>query len=237
MNFERIPVDDYILKYHTLKRGIENLRRNLQATMVVLDDKSNLEELQRQTKEQSKMKRLKSHVTEDEMLLNIRAEAILSRLLKENLFSRELEYEQLQADFARSIRARDVLQNANQRLQDEVSCLSHKMKDLELQILKKDETIAQLHQEIQTSMTDLNAVQSMLQTVSTENNELWEEVKRLRKTNMVLENEIVSLRKKIESLEEDILLKEGQICILKDSLEKPFDTLYTTKGMKEFILE
>lgn len=86
-------------------------------------------------------------------------------------------------------------------------------------------------------MTDLNAVQSMLQTVSTENNELWEEVKRLRKTNMVLENEIVSLRKKIESLEEDILLKEGQICILKDSLEKPFDTLYTTKGMKEFILE
>ncbi|XP_042399034.1 myosin-11-like isoform X2 [Zingiber officinale] len=237
MNFERIPVDDFILKYHTLKRGIENLRRNLQATMVALDDKSNLEELQRQTKEQSKMKRLKSHVTEDEMLLNIRAEAILSRLLKENLFSRELEYEQLQADFARSIRARDVLQNANQRLQDEVSCLSHKMKDLELQILKKDETIAQLHQEIQTSMTDLNAVQSMLQTVSTENNELWEEVKRLRKTNMVLENEIVSLRKKIESLEEDILLKEGQICILKDSLEKPFDTLYTTKGMKEFILE
>lgn len=86
-------------------------------------------------------------------------------------------------------------------------------------------------------MAELNAVQSMLQTVSTEKNELWEEVKRLRKTNLVLENEIVSLRKKIESLDEDILLKEGQICILKDSMEKPYDTLYGTKGMKEFILE
>ncbi|KAG6518532.1 golgin subfamily B member 1-like isoform X1 [Zingiber officinale] len=237
MNLERIPVDDYILKYHSLKRGIENLRRNLQATMVALDDKSNLEESQRQTMEESKMRQLKSHVTEDEMVLNLRAEAILSRVLKENLLSRELEYEQLQADFASSIRACDVLRNANQRLQDEVACISHKMKDLELQMLKKDETVTRLHQELQTSMKDLNVVQSMLQNVSTEKDELWEEVKRLRKMNSDLENEISCFRKKIESLDEDILLKEGQISILRDSIEKPYDTIYGVKGMKEFILE
>lgn len=71
---------------------------------------------------------------QDEMELNLRAEAILSRVLKENLCSRELEYEQLQADFATSVRARGILQTANQRLQDELSCLNHKMKDLELQV-------------------------------------------------------------------------------------------------------
>lgn len=104
-------------------------------------------------------------------------------------------------------------------------------------MLKKDETVTRLHQELHTSMKDLNAVQSMLQYVSTEKDELWEEVKRLRKTNAILENEISCLRKKIESLDEDILLKEGQISILRDSIGKPHDTIYGVKGMKEFILE
>ncbi|RWW64354.1 hypothetical protein BHE74_00028413 [Ensete ventricosum] len=155
------------------------------------------------------------------MELNLRAEAILSRVLKENLCSRELEYEQLQADFATSVRARDILQTANQRLQDELSCLTHKMKDRELQqILKKDETISQLHQEVQFSMRDLTSVQSVLQNVSQERDQMWEEVKQLRKTNVLMENEVSCLRKKIETLDEDILLKEGQISILKDSMER-----------------
>ncbi|CAL9769148.1 unnamed protein product, partial [Musa acuminata subsp. burmannicoides] len=223
MDFDGFSVDEYILKYQSLKRGIENFRRNLQTILTTLDEKSNLDSLlcHVQTIEDGKPRQLKSQVSEDEMLLNLRAEAILSRVLKENLCSRELEYEQLQADFATSVRARGILQTANQRLQDELSCLSHKMKDLELQqILKKDETISQLHQEMQFSMRDLTSVQSVLQNVSQEKEQMWEEVKQLRKTNMLLENEVSCLRKKIETLDEDILLKEGQISILKDSMEQ-----------------
>ncbi|CAL9196222.1 unnamed protein product [Musa hybrid cultivar] len=223
MDFDGFSVDEYILKYQSLKRGIENFRRNLQTILTTLDEKSNLDSLlcHVQTIEDGKPRQLKSQVSEDEMLLNLRAEAILSRVLKENLCSRELEYEQLQADFATSVRARGILQTANQRLQDELSCLTHKMKDLELQqILKKDETISQLHQEMQFSMRDLTSVQSVLQNVSQEKEQMWEEVKQLRKTNMLLENEVCCLRKKIETLDEDILLKEGQISILKDSMEQ-----------------
>ncbi|CAD5184016.1 unnamed protein product [Musa acuminata subsp. malaccensis] len=223
MDFDGFSVDEYILKYQSLKRGIENFRRNLQTILTTLDEKSNLDSLlcHVQTIEDGKPRQLKSQVSEDEMLLNLRAEAILSRVLKENLCSRELEYEQLQADFATSVRARGILQTANQRLQDELSCLTHKMKDLELQqILKKDETISQLHQEMQFSMRDLTSVQSVLQNVSQEKEQMWEEVKQLRKTNMLLENEVSCLRKKIETLDEDILLKEGQISILKDSMEQ-----------------
>lgn len=69
-------------------------------------------------------------------------------------------------------------------------------------------------------MRDLTSVQSVLRNVSQEKEQMWEEVKQLRKTNMLLENEVSCLRKKIETLDEDILLKEGQISILKDSMEQ-----------------
>ncbi|WOL06803.1 hypothetical protein Cni_G15537 [Canna indica] len=237
-DFDEISIDDSILKHQSLKRGIENFRRNLQTTLSTLDDKSSLGVLCHwQPIEDSKRRQLMGQASEDEMEFNMRAEALLSRVLKENLCSRELQYEQLQADFATSIRARDVLQNANQRLQDELSRLTHKMKDLEHQIVKKDETIAQLHQEIHVSMKDLTAAQSTLQMVSKERDEMWEEVKNLRKTNLLLGNEITCLRKKIDTLDEDILLKEGQISILKDSMERPFEIIYGPKSMKEFVLE
>jgi len=46
------------------------------------------------------------------------------------------------------------------------------------------------------------------------------------------------LKKKIEALEEDILLKEGQITILKDTLgSRPFDLLGSPSCTREFLLE
>lgn len=47
---------------------------------------------------------------------------------------------------------------------------------------------------------------------------IWEEVNKYREKNMLLNSEVDVLKSKIESLEEDILLKEGQITILKDTL-------------------
>lgn len=64
-----------------------------------------------------------------------------------------------------------------------------------------------------------------------------EEMKQLQKTNMLMDNEVSHLRKKIENLDEEMLIKEGQISILKDSLEKPFDTIYSHIAAKKFILE
>ena len=53
---------------------------------------------------------------------------------------------------------------------------------------------------------------------------LWERVKQCSEENMLLSAEVNILKKKIEVLEEDLLLKEGQITILKDSLgNKLFD--------------
>jgi hypothetical protein len=59
---------------------------------------------------------------------------MLSRVLKEAVLSKELDIEQLEADLASSLRLQDVMRNEIQRVQDELSCITHKAKQLELQV-------------------------------------------------------------------------------------------------------
>ena len=61
----------------------------------------------------------------------------------------------------------------------------------------------------------------------------WEEVKSYSEMNMLLNYEINMLKKKVDTLDEDILMKEGQITILKDSIGKPFDLLASPDSLLE----
>lgn len=92
-------------------------------------------------------------------------------------------------------------------------------------MMKKDETINQLQSDLQDCKKELALVRGILPKVTEERDMMWEEVKRHTENNMLLNSEINTLRKKTEALDEEILLKEGQITILKDSISKPFDLL------------
>ena len=59
---------------------------------------------------------------------------MLSRVLKEAVLSKELDIERLEADLASSLRIQDVMRNEIQRVQDKLSCVTHKAKQLELQV-------------------------------------------------------------------------------------------------------
>ncbi|PWZ04509.1 hypothetical protein Zm00014a_003999 [Zea mays] len=116
----------------------------------------------------------------DDFGFKLKEEAMLNRVLKETILSKVVAIEQLQSDLASSFRIQDVMRNEIQRVQNELSCITHKAKQLELQ------------------------------------------------------NEVVSLKKKIEALDEDILVKEGQITILQDSIDKPFNIICSPSSMQEF---
>ncbi|XP_038973361.1 myosin-J heavy chain-like [Phoenix dactylifera] len=230
---------EHTLKHQSLKRGIDNFRRSLQTTLAILNEKSSIEALEQQlqTTKDCRLRQLKVQESEGDMELKLRTEAMLTRVLREKLCSRELEFEQVQADLASSIRARDILQTEIQRQQDELSCLTHKMKNMEHQIVKKDEIINQLQQNLQDPMKELAILQGILTKVSEERDQKREEVKQLRKSNMLINDEVKTLRKKVETLNEDILLKEGQLSILKNSLDRPFDIINSFNLRKEFSLE
>ena len=85
------------------------------------------------------------------------------------------------------------------------------------QMLKKDESIKQLQHDLQECTKELRLV-------SEERDHMWEEVKHSREAVMLLNQEALALKKKVEELEDDVLIKEGQIAILKDSRgDWPFD--------------
>ncbi|KAF8683954.1 hypothetical protein HU200_044903 [Digitaria exilis] len=238
---DSLAVIEHTLKYQSIKGGIENVKQRLRTIKSLLMEKQNKEEPRQNAGDclqgQEKLSR-------DDIEIKLREEAMVSRVLKEKLLSNELDNEQLQSDLAASLRIQDVLQNEIQRVQDELRCLTHKSKHLEVQVLKKDGTINQIEQDYQESAKELTALRCMLKTVSDERDVSWQESKQLRRTVSDLQDEVASLKQRIRALNEDIMLKEseillreGEISILRDSIDKPFDIICSPRSMKQFGME
>lgn len=104
-------------------------------------------------------------------------------------------------------------------------------------MINKDENINRLQHDLQECRKELTIVKGILPKVSEERDLMWDKVKQYSENNMLLNSEVDVLKKKVESLDEEVLLKEGQITILKDSLGKPFDLLASPDLAREFLLE
>ncbi|KAK8926508.1 hypothetical protein KSP39_PZI018229 [Platanthera zijinensis] len=226
-------VAELTLKFQNLTRAIGSFRRSLQILSTILDERSSIQ-ASKGTTETDSSNHQKGQRSQDDMEMELKAEVILTKLLREKVCSKELENEQLHGDLASSIRRCDFLQTDIHRLQDEVSCLNHKKMDMEIEMVKKDENALMLQQDLQECTKELTATRNLLANVSMERDYMWEEMKHLRENNMLTDCEIKSLHKKIEMLDEDILYKEGQISILKDSLtNKAFD-ICSPNSTKQF---
>ncbi|KAJ4824599.1 hypothetical protein Tsubulata_010912 [Turnera subulata] len=228
------------VKVKGFRRGTESLTRSLHMASSLLQEKANsISSISHSpctnTDGSGKLNHLKS---EESLRLELKEEILLTRLLREKLYSKELEVEQLQAELAAAVRGNDILRCELQNAQDNLSCANHKLKDFELQMLKKDETMSRFQNSLEESTKELTIIRGMLPKVSQERDLMWEEVKQYNEKNMLLNSEVNMLKKKIDALDEDILLKEGQITILKDALGKrPFDILGSPDSTREFLLQ
>uniref|UniRef100_A0ACD5YLI7 Uncharacterized protein n=1 Tax=Avena sativa TaxID=4498 RepID=A0ACD5YLI7_AVESA len=229
---------EYTLKYQNIKEGMDNLALGLRKIKSLLVEKFN--------EEDSKMgiPSRPDTSSRDDLEIKLKEEALLNRVLKEKLLSRELEIEQLQSDIASLGRIQDVMQNEIHRAQDELCCMTHKSKCFEVELLKKDDSINQIQQEFQDSAKELTALRCTLKSVTDERDALWQEKKHLRKSVGALQNDIASFKHKIKSLDEDIqlkegeiLLREGEISILRDSIDRPFNVICSPLSMKQFDME
>ncbi|XP_015877104.3 uncharacterized protein LOC107413618 [Ziziphus jujuba] len=228
------------MKVQGLKRGIESLNRSLQTISALLQDKSNLAASKYQAEcMDAKGSAEPNHLTpEDVIRYELKAETLLTSLLREKLYSKEQEVEKLQAELATAVRGNDIIRYELQNAMDSLSCVNHKLKDRELQMLKKDENINQLQSDLQESTKDLAVVRGILPKISEERDLMWKEVKQYNEKNMLLNSEVSMLKKKIEALDEELLIKEGQITILKDTIgNRPFDLLGSPDSSREFLLE
>ena len=65
----------------------------------------------------------------------LKAETLLTNLLFEKLYSMESKVEQLQAELAAAVRGNDIIRAEVQNTQDDLFYATHKLKDLELQVI------------------------------------------------------------------------------------------------------
>ncbi|KAM3271161.1 hypothetical protein P3S67_029364 [Capsicum chacoense] len=163
----------------------------------------------------------------------VKSETLLTTVLREKLYSEEMDIKQLQADLAATVRGNDILKCEVKNALDALSCATPKLKYLELQVLKKDKNINLLTNDLQEYMKELGVVKGILPKVFQERDFIWEEVKSYSEMNMLLNYEINILKKKVDTLDDDILMKEGQITILKDWIGKPFDLLTSPNSLLE----
>jgi chromosome segregation ATPase len=94
------------------------------------------------------------------------------------------------------------------------------------QIGKKEERINQLQEELQETVKELTSTRSMLKMSMEERDFVSHEMMHLQKANKDLTDDITFLRKRVELLDEDLLIKDGQISILKESADKPLRDLF-----------
>lgn len=66
---------------------------------------------------------------------DLKAEALMTSLLREKLYSKEVDVERLEAELATAVRGNDILRCEVQNAMDNLSCITHKLKDLEMQVM------------------------------------------------------------------------------------------------------
>ncbi|XP_057981825.1 uncharacterized protein LOC131167068 [Malania oleifera] len=228
------------MKVQGFKRCAENLTKSLQTMSTILQEKSSMVvlESQPQCSNDGGSGQPNEQTSEESIRFELKQEILLTSVLRDKLYSKELEVEQLQEELATAVRGNDIVKCEVQNAMDTLSCATHKLKDLELQMLKKDDSINRLQNEVQESTKELTIIRGILPKVSEERDLMWEEVKQYSEKNMLLNSEVNLLKKKVETLDEDVLLKEGQITILKDTLgNKTFDLLASPESAREFLLE
>ncbi|KAL8091311.1 uncharacterized protein LOC141698257 [Apium graveolens] len=226
------------MKLHGFKRGAENLKRSLQNASSLLQEKVCIVTAEPQSHSLTdRPGQTNDQISKDELRSELKAELLLTSLLRDKLHSQELDIEQLQAELATAVRGNDILRCEVQHAVDNLSSMNHKLKDLELQMMKKDESITRLKSDLQECTKELTIMKGILPKVSEERDALWDEVKRYSEKNMLLNQEVTVLKKKVETLDEDILLKEGQITILKDNMGRHFNLLGSPNLNQEFLLE
>ncbi|PHT61652.1 hypothetical protein T459_34502 [Capsicum annuum] len=76
-----------------------------------------------------------------------------------------MDIKQLQADLDATVRGNDILKCEVRNVLDALSCATPKLKYLELQVLKQDENINQLTNNLQECMTELGVVKGILPKV------------------------------------------------------------------------
>lgn len=213
------------MTFQRLGRKVDSLKKSIRVQKEILKEKSHLScsESLRQDAEDSETLQQELECSENgdqygELQQELKAETLLVKVLREKMCSREDDLERLEDEVVTLIRSQELLRNENTNLHEMLSCANQKEKDLEFLLEGKDNNIRHLHADLQECLKELTLIRGELPNVSKERDGIRQNAEQLSRQNMKLRAEVETLKKRIEKLDEDVLLKEGQLTILQESL-------------------
>ncbi|KAE8717979.1 macrophage erythroblast attacher-like isoform X1 [Hibiscus syriacus] len=118
------------MKVQCFRREIESLTKSLQTISTLLQEKSTAVA----SEVHSESMKPDNQSSEEVLRTELKSETLLTNLLREKLYSKELEVERLQAEVGAAVRGNDILRCEVQNEMDNISCLTYRLKDLELQV-------------------------------------------------------------------------------------------------------
>ncbi|PHU01801.1 hypothetical protein BC332_31588 [Capsicum chinense] len=208
-SFNEKEVDNRI-KMSFSEKHLENLSKGIEQ---VSEENQNLrQQLTQLQAEYQVAQDNRDYVRENcqEKVKELKSETLLTTVLREKLYSEEMDIKKLQVDLAATVRGNDILKCEVKNALDALYYATPKLKYLELQVLKKDENINQIPNDLKECMKELGVVKAILTKVFQERDFMWEEVKSYSEMNMLLNYKINMLKRKstVISLREGFCRKD-----------------------------
>ncbi|CAM6126993.1 unnamed protein product [Calypogeia fissa] len=147
----------------------------------------------------------------------LEAQNLLCKLLRDKLSQSEDDLNKRCEEVAGLIRSRDWFQSELQRAQSALGEASQRLATLERTVKQKEDIILSWKAEKQGYLQDILKLREALPQVEHERDEMREEADEIGREALRLSAEVEVLRRKVVQLEEDVLVKEGQISILRGS--------------------
>eukprot|EP00252_Welwitschia_mirabilis_P007919 TRINITY_DN19612_c0_g1_i1.p1 TRINITY_DN19612_c0_g1~~TRINITY_DN19612_c0_g1_i1.p1 ORF type:complete len:651 (-),score=141.69 TRINITY_DN19612_c0_g1_i1:178-1863(-) len=144
-------------------------------------------------------------------------EQMFSRIIKEKLSATEAEVGHLQEQVAKMARNQQILGTENLEFQSLLENVSCEMTDFKVELSEKDQTMHNLEADLERHLKEEENLRNDLIKSVQERNLLCTEAERLNREIRRLNTELDDFRNKADKLEELVLIRDGEITILKET--------------------
>lgn len=141
------------------------------------------------------------------------------QVLQERVAGLEAEVQHFQPQTTALLKQRDELVLERKDLHHSLSDVALRVGDLEHRLAEREETVKMQEAGLEEMRKEVDAGRKELNLAREERDEMQKEAEAMSREALRTSMEVEVLRRRVHQLDEDILLRDGQICILRGGLE------------------
>lgn len=150
----------------------------------------------------------------------IQSQDLNCHLLREKVETLEAKLQKCHTQITLLLQNRDELCSEKEFLQQSLSDTTHRIAKLEQQLTEKEEAIKVLEASLEKNLEQVAKVNEEICRVTKERNEMQQEAEAMSREALRTSVEVEMLQRRVQQLDEDLLIRDGQIAILRCSMEE-----------------